>query len=201
MTLTRGRPRSPGVEAGIADAVHQLLAERGYAGTSIEQIAVTAGVAKTTVYRRWASKAELVFEVVVHGRVVEPPSDTGTLDGDLTALTTHVVALLSAASAREAVPGLLADLRADPTLAARFEDIFIEAERQLVSRLLLRAVERGELVKAPDPRDVHAQLLGTVFAWVHLVADPQPDVVRRVSAALSTTVRHGAGGTASAELS
>jgi hypothetical protein len=56
-------------------------------------------------------------------------------------------------------------------------------------------------VQAPDPRDVHAQLLGTIFAWVHLMADPQPDVVRRVAAALSATVRHGAGTPAYAETS
>lgn len=199
--MRRGRPRSPAVETQVATAVHQLLAERGYAGMSVEHIAATAGVAKATVYRRWASKAELVFELVVHGRDLEPPDDTGTLEADIEALTERVLTLLSAPSARQSIPGLLADLRADPRLSARFQDTFIEAERRLVTSLLVRAVRRGELTHAPDAADVHAQLLGTLFAWVYLMADPPPaDVAHRVSNAVSTTVRRVAGADLSAEL-
>jgi AcrR family transcriptional regulator len=160
---------------------------------TVEQVAATAGVAKATVYRRWASKAELVFELVLHGNALQPPGDTGTLEGDLLALTRHVITLLTAPPARQAIPGLLADLRADPLLAERFQRTFIDAERQLVRRLLTRAVERGELTSTTDPVDVHAQLLGTVFAWVHLAADrPPAGLADRITRALLATIHQSA---------
>lgn len=192
MTATRGRPRSTAVDAAVSRSVHALLISGGYPAMSVEQVATVAGVGKATVYRRWASKAEMVFGVVVHGETVEPPQDTGTLAGDIRALTDRVVAVLSAPAARQSLPGLLADLRGDPLLAARFHDLLIDAERRLVATLLDRAVARGELTERPDPVDVHAQLLGTVFAWLYLVSGrPPDDLADRVSRALLAAVRAG----------
>jgi len=77
---------------------------------------------------------------------------------------------------------LLADLRGDPLLAKRFHASFIEAERQLIESLLQRSVRRGELSKQPDPADVHAQLLGTAFAWIFLFTDTSPvDLASRIT--------------------
>ena len=56
---TRSRPggRSARVRAGVLAAARELVAEQGYEPVSIEQIAARAGVHKTTVYRRWPTKA------------------------------------------------------------------------------------------------------------------------------------------------
>jgi len=164
MPASRGRPRSAAVDTAISQAVLELLVERGYAAMSIKQVAAAARVPKTAIYRRWASKAEMVFALVIHGEAIQRPADQGTLAEDLRVLVERVVALLSAPAARQALPGLLADLRRDPSLADRFHASFIDAEKQLVGALLDRAVLRGELVTELDPADVHAQLLGTVFA-------------------------------------
>lgn len=174
----------------MSRAVFRLLQDRGYAAMSIEQVATTAKVAKTAIYRRWASKAEMVFTLVIHGEAIEDPPDTGNLAGDLRVLTERVLALLSAPAARQALPGLLADLRGDPLLARRFHSSFIEAERRLVEVLLDRAVQRGELSRAPDPMDPHAQLLGTVFAWVFLLnEEPPPELADQISAAVLATLQ------------
>lgn len=157
---------------------------------SIEQVASAAKVAKTAIYRRWASKAEMVFALAIHGEAIDPPVDQGGLAEDLQVLSERVVALLSTPAAREALPGLLADLRADPPLAKRFHASFIEADRQLVEVLLKRAVERRELVDQPDPADVHAHLLGTVFAWIFLLGgDPPADLATRVSTSVLATLQ------------
>lgn len=182
------------MDASLRAAVHRLLLRDGYAGVSVERVAATAGVAKTTLYRRWPSKAEMVFALVVHADTVTPPADTGTLHGDLEALTEHVVGLLAAPAARQAFPGMIADLRADPVLAARFQQTVITIQRELVGRLLERAHDRGELALVPDPADVHAQLLGTVFAWLYLMEDTVPtDLAGRISTALMATIRAGVG--------
>lgn len=168
----------------------ELLAEGGYAALSIEQAASAAKVSKTAIYRRWASKAEMVFALAVHGEAIEAPADQGSLGEDLRVLTERVVPLLSTAPARQALPGLLSDLGGDPLLAKRFQASFVEAERQLIEALLDRAVRRGELKRAPDPADVHALLLGTAFAWIFLLADEPPgDLAKRISTSVLATLQ------------
>src|SRR3954467_14675248 len=68
----RGRPRRAGVEEAALRAAVELIAERGYAGTTIDGIAQRAGLAKTTLYRRWDTKGELAV-AAVGARLGEPP--------------------------------------------------------------------------------------------------------------------------------
>lgn len=67
-----GRPRRTDVAGSVRAATARLVAERGYAGTTLDEIARATGVAKTTVYRRWPSKAELVLDTLVE-RLGQPP--------------------------------------------------------------------------------------------------------------------------------
>ena len=57
---TRGRPRDVDVDRRILAATFRQLVDVGYGALSIEAVAAEAGVAKTTIYRRHPSKAELV---------------------------------------------------------------------------------------------------------------------------------------------
>jgi AcrR family transcriptional regulator len=68
----RGRPRRDDVDAAVRAATVRLVRAQGYAGTTLDQIARAAVVAKTTVYRRWDSKAELVLDALVEV-LGEPP--------------------------------------------------------------------------------------------------------------------------------
>jgi AcrR family transcriptional regulator len=58
------RPRNPESEANILEAARLLLRERRYSEITLNDIAARAGVAKTTIYRRWPSKAALAADVV-----------------------------------------------------------------------------------------------------------------------------------------
>jgi AcrR family transcriptional regulator len=71
------------VDEAVAVAVRELLDEVGYRGLSIDRVAARAGVGKAGIYRRWRTKAEMVFAAVVHGLELPLPADTGTLRGDL----------------------------------------------------------------------------------------------------------------------
>jgi AcrR family transcriptional regulator len=71
-TRRPGRPRDEAIDAAILDATVDELIERGYAGLSVESIAARAGVAKTTVYRRWPNSDDLVFEAM---RAFDPKAD------------------------------------------------------------------------------------------------------------------------------
>jgi len=65
-----GRPRSAQAHKAILDATLELLAEEGFHGLSIEAVAAKAGVGKTTIYRRWPSKDELVMDAILKCRLI-----------------------------------------------------------------------------------------------------------------------------------
>src|SRR5262249_58597669 len=63
-----GRPGSPVVDQAILRAALELFIEHGVAGASIEKIAKRAGVAKTSVYRRWSSREALLAQAIEAAR-------------------------------------------------------------------------------------------------------------------------------------
>jgi hypothetical protein len=83
---TPGRPRSIQSDQAILQATIELLAEVGFEKMSIEAIADRARVGKTTIYRRYASKAELVADVIesIPEEIMIP--DTGNIQGDIDTL-------------------------------------------------------------------------------------------------------------------
>lgn len=188
-----GRPRSPQLDATLTEATAQLLAEVGYAATTVNAIAARSGVPKSSLYRRWSSKAELIFAAVVHGADITVP-DTGTLEGDLLELAERIFAALDNPPARAALPGLLADLMTDAGVMARFHHYVIGTQRALVQLVLDRAIDRGELRRPVDSTDLHAQLLGTAYAWIALVGEPTPvDLPQRLATAAHTVITHQEG--------
>ena len=75
-----GRPRDPEVDRAILSATLRLLGEQGYAGMSVDAVAAAAGVGKTTIYRRFATKADLATAAVAsmideHARPPAVPGD------------------------------------------------------------------------------------------------------------------------------
>ena len=85
----RGRPAGGSDTIGARDSTKTLdqLARRGYAALNIDEVARSAGVNKTTVYRRWATKGELVVAAVVACKESQPRFvPTGVLRDDLLAL-------------------------------------------------------------------------------------------------------------------
>src|SRR6201996_1811668 len=85
-----GRKRDDSRDEVILDAALAVLAEQGYENMTIDMVAAHAGMARATVYRRWTTKADLVFEAVSrmsHSDVnLDQLPDTGSLHGDMTAM-------------------------------------------------------------------------------------------------------------------
>ena len=88
--------RTARTRAAVAAALQEELLEVGYGGTTMDRIARRAGVAKTTVYRRWGSVGQLVVELFAEAaRIQIPVPDTGSLEGDLRELARSAVAVLT----------------------------------------------------------------------------------------------------------
>ncbi|MFC9898053.1 TetR/AcrR family transcriptional regulator [Nocardia sp. NPDC127579] len=168
-----GRPRELRVDTSIAQAVVAVLADHGYAGLTMDAVATRAGVSRAAIYRRYANKQEMAFTVLLHDLDESAPADSGSLRGDLCALTEEIAAQVSA-SGPDTLHGLLADIRADPALNERFATTYLSVERGIIATLLDRAVERGELARRPDPGVVQALLLGPLYAWL-IVLDDDPE--------------------------
>ncbi|MEV0588622.1 TetR/AcrR family transcriptional regulator C-terminal ligand-binding domain-containing protein [Nonomuraea sp. NPDC050310] len=186
-----GRPRDEKVDQAILAATREVLGEVGYARLTMDAVAARAGAGKAALYRRYATKQEMVFAAAVHGLDLELPPDTGALASDLRALVGDIVSSLTGPATHAAVPGLLADLGADPALAARFHQTFVARQQDVVAGVLRRAVERGELDREPEVGFAQALLVGPVFLWVFMLNRPERDsFVRdlgdRVAAALLT---------------
>ena len=172
--IAPGRPRSPRADDAIRRATLDLLDERGYTGLSIEAVAQRAGVGKATVYRRYRSKAELIFGYLMHDLDLQPLPDAGSLRADLAAILDDLIARMTEPIARRTLPGLVADLRADPGLLERFKATFVARERECLAVVLDRAVARGELAVRPDLEVVHALLVGPVYAGLSILDTPPP---------------------------
>src|SRR4051812_35901624 len=82
----RVQGRSARVVEAILQAVGEELGRVGYADLRIEDVATLSGVNKTTIYRRWPQKSELVTAAVERLTPVPEVYDTGSLRSDLLAL-------------------------------------------------------------------------------------------------------------------
>lgn len=147
----RGRPRSTEADRAILTATVQLLAERGLAGMSIEEVAARAGVGKATVYRRWSSKGLLALDAFVTSFAEQQAlPDTGTLRGDLVAALLAWVRAVTQTPMGPMLTGLIAEAQHDPELRASWRDRVLEPLRVQRRIMLDRAIARGEIPASVD---------------------------------------------------
>jgi AcrR family transcriptional regulator len=175
----------------IREAVLEELAALGYGRMSIEGVARRAGVGKTTIYRRWDSKLQMVIDVVspVAMQGMSPP-DTGTLRDDLRAMLGVIALALRHPLALQIVPDLLAEAARNPQIAATLETALRETQLGFTSGVLQKAVERGELPANADVQLALDLAVGPLYWRLAVVRGKLPkgyldDLATRVTAALT----------------
>jgi AcrR family transcriptional regulator len=141
----RGRPRSEEAHRAILAAVVDLMSEHGLGGLTIEAVAARAGVGKTTIYRRWETKNELVLAAMEQLRPPGPPPDTGSLIGDLNALVALQRKRLEASQLPRVIPRVLGESLDDPDLHAQIVERAVNPIRAILGEIVRRALDRGEL--------------------------------------------------------
>jgi AcrR family transcriptional regulator len=159
----RGRPRSEPSRQAVLAATIGLLGEVGFDALSMQGIAARAGVSKATIYRWWGSKVEVVVEAVdaVAVEVLREP-DTGSLEGDLRAVLSSLVAVVASPLGRVAEALSFAALR-DPALHEALDQHFMAHRREVVTRILSRARERGEVREDVDDYLIADMVVGLLF--------------------------------------
>ena len=162
-----GRKRDHTRDPEILDAALEVLAETGYDGMTIDMVAARAKAGKATLYRRWASKGELVIDAVACMKKIDPEQvpDTGTLRGDLVGMI-KPHSIEDGEKKLRVMAGLTSMISRDPELADAAYAAIVEP-RASVNRLLLRrAIDRGEI---PADTDVEALALVSQAMAMHRV--------------------------------
>jgi len=155
-----GRPRSAEARTAVLNAVDDLLVEIGYAAMTMKNIAARAGVSRQTLYRWWATKAEILFEASAEDALEEmsvPAS--GSPLADVTAYLDALVRFLSHSPAGAGYRALVGEAQHDAEVAKLLasQDVLGESARAVVARAL------GSDASAVDVDHATAELVGPVF--------------------------------------
>jgi AcrR family transcriptional regulator len=166
------RPRSR-TEKAILDATRELLAEHGVHRLTVEGVAERAGVAKTTIYRRYRGKRELALAVLIDMvETVAAVPDLGDTRRELVAFVDATVDVLGKTLMGRVMQGLVSDLAADPQLARAFRERVVALRVAEVRRLVELGIERGELRPDVDVELAHELLFGPVYYRLLLSGAP-----------------------------
>jgi AcrR family transcriptional regulator len=171
-TPPRPRPggRSARVVHDVLEATLEELALHGYGALRVDDVALRAGVNKTTVYRRWPTKADLVRSALLKlsdEKALTP--DTGALHTDMLELARRSKSFTATPRGRSILSMLFVE-RAEPELAAIAQSLRGRRDAAAV-RVVERALERGELPPGTDPQLILEPLHAVVYRRVMLLQE------------------------------
>ncbi|GAA3564597.1 TetR/AcrR family transcriptional regulator [Nonomuraea rosea] len=165
--------RSEEARQAILEAADDLLAEKGFAGVTMEGIAARAGVAKQTIYRWWKAKTDVLMDAFLQDVAEEPtPPDHGDLALDLRAYLRDLALFLSQSDAGAVFKALIAQAQHDPAFGAEFRARYLDEQRRRDRVPLERAVRRGQLPAGLDLASETDQLVGPLYYRVLVTNEP-----------------------------
>ena len=167
----RGRPRDRALDDRILEQVIALLGSHGYAGLTLDELAARSGVAKTTILRRWPSKAAVAAAGVERLALqsVDVP-DSGTLRVDLLALL-HGAVEAFVRGRGQFVARLIREAGHHPEIADLLYAV-IHTRRQAYRRVLALAIARGELAPSIEQDLLIDLLIGPIWTRMLITRDP-----------------------------
>jgi TetR/AcrR family transcriptional regulator, regulator of autoinduction and epiphytic fitness len=172
------RAEDPRVERSrtvIRQAALDELAEVGYGAFTIESVAARAGVGKSTIYRHWRHKLDLIadaFESAHEHMVPDVTTHAADTAADrITTLIRHVAEVTADSTFSRCIPALIEGARRDSRLR-EFHHGYSARRRHGLTELIAAGVRAGEFAAGVDPELAAQMLLGTVFYGYLMSADP-----------------------------
>ncbi len=176
----------------MIEAFLDLVAEQGYAATTMDQVAERAGVAKSTIYRRWPSKDDLSIDAQRAMMDTDaPPPDTGTLEGDLLALGDSVMTVVTRPREARVLQASLGELLTNERLAVLYREHVVQPRMDLMRQVFQRAIDRGEVRADIDWRLLAHALMGTHLFRFGVAGEP---LTRKESARIISGIARAARG-------
>lgn len=149
-------------------ATRKLLTRDGYDQVSIDAIAKEAGVSRPTVYRRWPSKAHVVFEAAFGGPGDRMPSSDGGVEAEIREFVCGAVEFWSERVVQAAALGILADRARDPALHIRTQQLLDEQTRAAFTTLARRGIDAGVLRPDLEIETLYQLIIGTAFYAIQI---------------------------------
>jgi AcrR family transcriptional regulator len=178
-----GRPRSAAADRRIVEATLRLLSRDGYDRTSIEAVAAEARVTRGSVYRRYATKAEMVTAAVcTMSAVAEAGACAGTR-ATLTALLEDFRRCIEPHDGVSIVSSLYLQRHDHPEMLESFRERIITPARHRLAAVLELARERGEVRPDVDPEAAVEMMVGAYLYRTFAGLPTGPDWPERVVAA------------------
>ncbi|MEW6154693.1 MAG: TetR/AcrR family transcriptional regulator [Actinomycetota bacterium] len=166
-------PRVERSRTVILAATLDLLGETGYGDLTIEAVAARAGVGKSTIYRHWSGKADLVEDAIRTLRTMTSPPETGTARARVTFLLEHLARSLADSTWSNCLPAVIDAAERDPEVLAILRRISTERFGQLVD-LLAEGRRRNEIAAEADLTLLAECLVGPVMLRRLLLHEPFP---------------------------
>ncbi len=170
----RGRPRDPAADEAILRAALELFVEHGVEGASFEQIARRAGVARTTVYRRWSSREDLLAQAMEVAREAPERSLTAAARVPLRRMADELINAFSEMATRRGylrtVAKLVGSVPDSPKLMSVYWNTYLIPRRRMVAEIIGRARARGAIAKDADSETLLDMIGGAIM--YHLLIRP-----------------------------
>lgn len=144
-------------------ATLELLAEVGFEAMSIEAIATRAGVGKTTIYRRYKGKEELVADAIESLREEVVIPDTGSFWSDIDALIANAAQITLTPLGRQTVAMIISSAASNPAFAQIYWEKYLQPRRQTFAVVIERAKARQEVQQDLDPGFVFDTMSGLML--------------------------------------
>jgi AcrR family transcriptional regulator len=188
-TRPRGRPRRASARPAIIEATLELLADRGFAETTIDAIAARAGVGRNTIYRRWGSKEELIADALHELTAELDVHEADDLYGLLLDWIQDFARVFADPTFGRILPAVLGELQRNPVFARVYSERNVRPRYDALVELLEQARTQGELRPDVDVEQVADLIAGAPF--VRLLPVGLPPLTERYAEELLETIWRG----------
>lgn len=163
-----GRRPDPHVDERVLKAAVVVFGDLGWSGFTIDEIAKRAGVGKAAIYRRWASKEEILVDALANHLNVVADADTGSLRGDLMNIARQLMRSHLGEAGR-AFMRLRVEAGLANSIGARYQQ-WSKSQIDAARATVRRAIQRGELSPTASATLIMDTLCGGAIN--HIVAAP-----------------------------
>lgn len=159
----------------VLAVTYQMMSETGLSGVSIDEVSKRSGVAKTTIYRHWPSRADLLLEACTKlGSKVETPN-TGSLRGDVETVALAFASRILRAPAAKILPSIVDAAEHDAKIAKLLHAQVHAGIMDPLEQVIERARKRGEIGRNQDASHLIARIVGPLFFRRWFSGEPLDD--------------------------
>jgi AcrR family transcriptional regulator len=166
MKLPRGRPRDQHADTKILEAALRLLEQHGFRAVTLEGIAEEAGVARTTVYRRWPNKAAIVMDAFLMHAAPGIAFPEHPVAVERLRLQMQLLARAFRQGPGQLIRALLAEAQFDEELRAAIQHGWIAKRRASAKAIVEGAILAGELPNDTNADALLDALYGGLYYWL-----------------------------------